>query len=460
LTVGAGLAVQVPALLVSAAAGLIVTRSTAETSLGTDITKQLSNFNTLLVGTLIMGIIAIIPGVPKLPFMLVGSALGAATYMVWRGKQKAAMEEVKVEENAAKPALETAEDMMGMMVVDPIELEVGYGLIPLVDEERADNLLRQITNIRRQILTELGFVVPIVRIRDNLRLGPQQYRVKVRGEEVTRGEVYPERFLAIPGGESDPGIPGIPTTEPAFGLPALWVGEADRNRAELAGYTVVTALAMISTHLTEIVRNRASDMLSRQMVQEMLNQLKQKTPAAVDGVIPELLNLSEVQDVLRSLLKERVPVRDLAGILEVLAKHARVTRDPSILAEAVRQTMSLTLSNLYREADGYIYIFTLSPQVESLLRETLSSGDGGLGFQIDAGLAQMILTATGEKMEGLAQQGHMPILLCPRELRLAFRRLCEQTFPNLVVMAFSEISGGTKVKAIGMVDVTVPGGRR
>lgn len=459
LTVGAGLAVQVPALLVSAAAGLIVTRSTAETSLGTDITKQLSNFNTLLVGTLIMGIIAIIPGVPKLPFLVVGVVLGGATYMVWRSKQKAALEENKVEEEA-KPALETAEDMMGMMVVDPIELEVGYGLIPLVDEERADNLLRQITNIRRQILTELGFVVPIVRIRDNLRLGPQQYRVKVRGEEVAKGEVYPDRFLAIPGGESDPGIPGIQTTEPAFGLPALWVGEADRGRAELAGYTVVTALAMISTHLTEIIRGRSSDMLSRQMVQEMLNQLKTKTPAAVDGVIPELLNLSEVQDVLRSLLKERVPVRDLAGVLEVLAKHARVTRDPSILAEAVRQTMSLTLSNLYREADGYIYVFTLSPQVESLLRETLSSGDGGLGFQIDPGMAQMILTATGEKMEGLAQQGHLPILLCPRELRLAFRRLCEQSFPNLVVMAFSEISGGTKVKAIGMVDVAVPGGKR
>ena len=459
LTVGAGLATQVPALLVSTAAGLIVTRSTSEASLGKNVVSQLSNFNAMLAGTIIISGLALVPGLPKFPFLFVGGILGLLTFTLWRARRKPVA--IEVEEAAPLTSgMETPEEMMGTAVVDPIELEVGYGLIPLVDEERADNLLRQITNIRRQILGELGFVLPIVRIRDNLRLPPQTYRIKVRGEEVARGDVMMDRFLAIPSAGSDEKFPGVATTEPAFGLPAIWVSEAEKGRAELAGYTVVTPIAMISTHLTEIIRNRAGDLLSRQTMQEMLKQLKQKTPAAVEGLVPEMLSLGEIQDVLRSLLRERIPIRDLAGILEVLGKHAAITRDPNILAEAVRQTMSLTISNLYRDVDGYIHVFTLHPQLESHLRESLSSTDGGLGFQIDAGIAQAILNGVGEKMEELAQMGHVPILLCPRELRLAFRRLSEQSFANLVVMAFSEISSGTKVKAHGMVDISTGGMRR
>ena len=340
-----------------------------------------------------------------------------------------------------------------MVVVDPLELEVGYGLIPLVDEERADNLLRQITNIRRQILTELGFVVPIVRIRDNLRLPPNTYRIKVRGEEVARSEIMVDRYLAIPGAEVEENIQGVPTVEPAFGLPAIWVSESQKGQAELAGYTVVTPLAMLSTHLTEVIRSHASGLLNRQMLQEMLNRLREKSPAAVEGVIPEMLKLGDLQDVLRNLLRERIPIRDLAGVLEAIAKHASATRDTNILAEAVRQTMSLTISNIYRESDKTIHAFTLSPQVENLLRESLNSTDSGLGFQIEASVAQNILTATGEQMELLAKDGHMPVLLCPRELRLAFRRLAEQSFPNLVVLAYSEVEPGTKVRAHGMVQL-------
>ena len=342
-----------------------------------------------------------------------------------------------------------------MMIVDPIELEVGYGLLPLVDEERVDNLLHQITNIRRQILAELGFVLPVVRIRDNLRLPPQTYRIKIRGEEISRGEIFVDRYLAIQGAEPDESIRGVSTVEPAFGLPAIWIGEAEKGRAELAGYTVVSPLAALSTHLTEVIRSHASELLSRQMVQEMLNQLRQKVPAAVEGLVPEVLSLGELQDVLRNLLRERVPIRDLAGVLEVVGKHATVTRDPNVLAEAVRQTMSLTLSNMYRDQDGFLHVFTLSPQLEKVLRSALASGEGGLGFHIETDLAQAILSATGAQMEQMAQKGYMPILLCPRELRLAFRRLVEQAFPNLVVLAFSEISAGTKVRAHGMVDVPV-----
>jgi flagellar biosynthesis protein FlhA len=455
LTVGSGLAVQVPSLLVSTAAGLIITRNANEGALGASAVKQLSNYNALLASAVVIGFMMFIPGVPKFPFILVAAVLGGGAYYVRRLEKKAAIAAEVPEEAPTAAPLESPEDMMGLVVIDPLELEVGYGLIPLVDEERADNLLHQITNIRRQMLSELGFVLPVVRIRDNLRLPPQTYRLKIRGEEVARGELMIDRFLAIPGSQSEENLQGIPTTEPAFGLPAFWITDAEKGRAELMNYTVVSPLAVLSTHLTEVIRSHAADLLSRQMVQEMINQLKEKTPAAIDGVIPEIIRLGDLQDVLKNLLKERVPIRDLSGIIEVLGKHAPSTRDPAILAEAVRQTMARTLSNLYREEDGYMHVFTLSPQLEMMLKESLSATDSGLGFSIDTVTAQSILNATGERMEALAQEGHPPVLLCPRELRLAFRRLIDQAFPNLVVLAFSEISGGTRVQAHGMVDVNV-----
>jgi len=454
LTVGSGLAVQIPSLLVSTAAGLIITRNANEGALGASVTKQLSNYNALLASAVVVGLMLFIPGLPKLPFILVAGVLGGGAYYVRRMEKKAAALEAAPAEEAPTAPLESPEEMMGMVVIDPLELEVGYGLIPLVDEERADNLLHQITNIRRQMLSELGFVLPVVRIRDNLRLPPQTYRLKIRGEEVARGELMIDRFLAIPGSQSEENLQGIATTEPAFGLPAYWISDAEKGRAELMNYTVVSPLAVLSTHLTEVIRSHASDLLSRQMVQEMLNQLKEKTPAAVEGVIPDIIRLGDVQDVLKNLLKERVPIRDLSGIIEVLGKHAASTRDPAILAEAVRQTMARTLSNLYREEDGFLHVFTLSPQLEMTLKESLSATDSGLGFSLDTVTAQSILNATGERMEALAQEGHPPVLLCPRELRLAFRRLVEQAFPNLVVLAFSEISSGTRVQAHGMVDLT------
>ena len=448
LTVGSGLAIQIPALLVSAGAGLIVTRSSSDVSLGSDMIGQLSNFNVLVLGTVIIAALSLVPGLPKLPFILVSAIFAGAAVAVRQIQSKPVAEVVPA---AAAP--ESPQDMLEMVVVDPLELEVGYALIPLIDESQADNLLRRITGIRRQIMAELGVVLPVVRVRDNLRLAPQAYRIKIRGEEIAMGELVLDRYLAIPGSDVRGQVNGIPTTEPAFGLPAVWVGESEKGRAELMGYTVVTPLSVLSTHLTEVVRSHAMDLLSRQMVQEMLNQLRMKTPAAVDGVIPDMLSLSEVQAVLRNLLSERVPVRDLAGILEVLASNAQITRDPNILAEAVRQTMARTLSNQYRDQDGFLHVFTLSPKLESKLRESLGQVDGGLGFQIDASLAQLILNRTGEQMEKLAQLGYYPVLLCPRELRLAFRRLVERAFPNLAVLAFSEISQGTKVKAHGMVEI-------
>lgn len=458
LTVGAGLAVQIPALLVSSAAGLIVTRSTSEKSLGNDLFGQLSNFNMLAVAAGIIGVLAMVPSMPKIPFLAVSVLLGSLAYVVSNVQKKESAAITTAGAPGGAPALtaepETPEDMLNMVVVDPMELEIGYSLIPLIDNDATDNLLRRITGIRRQVMAELGLILPVVRIRDNLRLQPNQYRIKIRGQEIAKGEVMLGYMLAIPGSEADKSLKGIPTTEPAFGLPAQWITEAEQGRAELMGYTVVNPMSVLSTHLTEIVRNYAPDLLNRQMVQEMLNQLKSRAPASVEGVIPELMSLSEFQTVLRNLLRERVPIRDLSGILEVIASNASMTRDPYILAEAVRQTMANTLSTLYRDESNTLHIFTLDPQLESALRSSLGNTDNGVGFQIDASLAQLIIKKTGTQMENLAGMGHMPILLCPRELRLAFRRLTEQSLPSLVVLAYSEVSTGTRVKAYGMVDMS------
>jgi len=453
LTIGAGLAIQVPSLLVSAAAGLIVTRSTSESSLGTEVSSQISNFNVLAVGALVVGLMMLVPGLPKIPFGMVSLGLGAAAFFVNREQARAAdlatQQATVLAERPAEP--ETPEQMLEMVVVDPIELEIGYSLIPIIDEDNQDNLLRRITSIRRQLMSEMGFILPVVRIRDNLRLPPQSYRIKVRGQEVASSEIMLDRLLAIPGSDIEDPLQGVPTSEPAFGLPALWISSAEQNQAELKGYTVVTPLSVLCTHLTEVVRGNAAELLSRQLVQEMLTQLRQRIPAAVEGVMPDLLNLGDIQNVLRNLLRERIPIRDLSGILEVLANNAPMTRDPHILAEAVRQSMANTISGQYKDETNTLHVFTLAPQLETTLRSALVSSEGSPGFQIDAGLAQKILLKTGEQMEALAQIGHFPILICPRELRLAFRRLVDQSLPNLIVMAFSEVGHGTKVKAHGMV---------
>ena len=456
VTVGAGLAIQIPALLVSSAAGLLVTRSNTDGSLGANLTGQLSNLNGMVAVAVIISAMALMPGLPKLPFLLIGGVLGVVAYFVWQGEQEQAIVEEQPEPVQTAP--ETPQDMLEMIVVDPMEVEVGYGLIPLVDNQN-DNLLDRITYLRRQVMSDLGLVLPVVRVHDNLNIPPQAYRIKIRGEEVAQGELMVGRLLAIPGSGADPADPeadqlqGISTTEPSFGLPATWIAESQKEQAELMGYTVVNPLSVLSTHLAEVVRAHAPDLLSRQMVQEMIDQLKLKTPAVVEGVIPDLLGLGEIQEVLRNLLSERIPIRDLGGILEELASNAAATRDPDILSEAVRQTMSRAISNRYRDPSGFLHVFTLSPQLEAYLRNALSSSEAGFNFQIDANLAQEIITRTGQEMEKLAQQGFQPVLLCSREIRLAFYRLVERSLPNLVVLAYPEVSQDTKVKSYSMVEV-------
>lgn len=449
LTVGAGLVIQIPALLVSTASGLIVTRTASESSLGGDVVKQFAHPRALAVATVMILIFALVPGIPRVPFLAVGALVGGVALAVRRRADQPS-------EPPAPPTpaeLEGPQAVAGLLQVDPLELEIGYGLIPLAGEEQAENLLRRVAAIRRQMALELGIVLPKVRIRDNLHLPPQAYRIKLRGEEVARGELMLERYLAIAATDIEEDLPGIPTREPAFGLPARWISEGQRARAELLGYTVVDPLSVVATHLTEVIRNYAPYLLGRQEVRELLNAIKEQAPAVVEDVVPDLLSLGEVQDVLHNLLRERVSIRDLPAILEALANQARVTRDPDVLSEAARQALARSLTNQYKAEDGRLHVFTLSPALETRLKAALTPTERGAGFQIEPGVVQEMLLGIGQEMEKLAQQGYQPVLLCSREIRLPLKRLTERALPNLAILAFSEVWPRVEVQAHGMVEV-------
>lgn len=455
LTVGQGLVTQIPSLLISTATGLIVTRSASEESLGSDVTRQLSDGSamTLVAGFLIL--LGLVPGMPKLPFLGLGGIIGAAAALIrsrqagaGRGKSEAASP------GAGAKLLEAAESPTALLQVDPLEVELGFALIPLVDETREDNLLNRVTNIRRQLAMELGFVLPKVRIRDNLRLPANRYRIKLRGAEVGRGELMLSHMLAMPTQPGAPAPKGHATTEPAFGLPAWWVDKSAQGQLELTGYTVVDPLSVLVTHLSETIRAHAPQLLSLQDVRDLLDNLRQTMPAAVDGVVPERLSLSELQEVLRNLLRERVSIRDLGTILETVSRYAGDTRDPATLSELVRRALSYAISDQHAE-EGVIHVATLDPATEAELSDALRQGQRGehSTLSLDPATAQQLLQEIGQAMEQLAQIGHQPILLCSGDVRRPLARLTERSLPNLTVLSYHEISPMAQVEAHAMVSL-------
>jgi len=448
LTVGQGLATQVPSLLISTATGLIVTRSGTEESLGSDIARQLANPSALLAVSGLLAVVALLPGAPRLPLLAIGAGLGGLGLALRRmGRFAAPGPDAQPDDtHAPSEALDEPEAIKALLQVDPLTIELGFGLIPLVDESQEDNLLSRVTSIRRQLASELGIILPKVRIRDNLHLSRNQYCFRLRGAEVGRGELMLNRYLAMPTYPDAPPVNGIETTEPAFGLPAWWVEEQTRNEVEPLGYTVVDALSVLVTHLSEIIKTHAPQLLSLQDVRELVDGLKQTAPAVVEGIVPDRISLSELQDVLRNLLRERVPIRDLATILETMNRHISETRDPDVLSEAARRALAYTLSDQYAE-DGVIHVVTLEPRTEARLADTLQHGQ--LRTTPDA--AQRLLMRIGEGMETLAQLGHQPLLLCSAELRLPLARLAERSLPTLVVLSYHEISPHVDVQAHAMV---------
>ncbi len=463
LTIGEGIVTQIPALLISTATGIIVTRAASEGSFGHDLSRQLVQEPRAL---LIAGALLILFGFFGLPplFMFIMAAVVLALWLRGRSAAKAAA--MKNGQAGLRggapgapgvggsnvPAVKPAESVVPLLSYDPMELEIGFGLIPLVDVSQGGDLLERITMIRRHAARELGIVVPPIRVRDNLQLKPSTYVVKIYGLEVTRAEVMVSRLLAMNPGTATNGIDGIPTTEPAFGLPALWIAESARGDAEMAGYTVIDPTSVIATHLTEIIKTHAPDLLGRQETSALLDNVKQHYPVVVDELIPNLLTVGEVQRVLQNLLRERIPIRNLLLILENLADGARASKDVDYLTERVRAAMARHICAEYAE-NGLLSVITVDPRLETLLGEAVRRGEDAYAL-LDPGTVAKIYASLTKRITEAQQSGLQPIVLTSPGTRLALKRLTERAAPSLVVLSYSEIAPGLRVESIGQVSTT------
>jgi len=465
LTVGDGLAAQIPALLISVATGIIVTRATSDKDLGSDIASQiLRQRKAPLVAATVIGLFALVPGLPKLPFLAIAAIFGAIGWSVRHGLPgEESPQESAVALAAGSPgALATgtgatgagqgSEEALERLSVDALELAVGFGLVPLVDGSAGGNLLRRVSMIRRQIAGELGIVIPAVRIHDEIGLESHEYVVKVRGSEVARARIMPGHLLAMDPGDAAGGLRGIPTTEPTYGLPAVWVHSSDRAEAEALGYTVVDAEAMIVTHLTETIRNHASELLTRQDVKTLLDRLKETNAAVVEEIVPEALSLGEIQRVLRTLLSEGVPVRDLGTIMEAIGDRARITRDTSLLTEYARQALGRAITAPHLDERLCLQAITLDPAIEQEVATSITQTTDGEYLAIDPPRAQAIVGALRAQVEHASARGtRNPVLLCSARVRRHLRRLIAQAQPHLPVCSYNEIAPGINVETIGVI---------
>ena len=450
LTVGMGLVTQIPALLISTAAGLMVTKAASESNLGSEMTAQvLAQPKALGITAAVCGVLALIPGMPKVPFLLAAVCGGGLVYMLKQQTVK------RVHEGQAKAQpTKTPESMADLLTIDPIEVELGYGLIPLADAKQGGDLLERITAARKHAALDLGLLVPPIRIRDNMQLKPNTYCVKLRGVEIASGEVYPGQLLAMNSNGVAAPLQGIETVEPTFGLPATWISDVQQSEAELVGYTVVDPLSVMITHLTEILRRNAAEVLTRQDTQTLIDSVKASSPAVVDELIPNLLTVGDVQKVLQNLLAERVSIRDLTTILETLADAARVVKDPDLLTGYARQALARQLTKEYQSEDGIVRAFTLDPSLEQMMADNLLQTDSGQHLVLDPDSAQRILEATRAQVERVAAMGYQPVALCSPRVRIHYRRLIERMTPMVAVLSYNELSSGAKLQTMGMVNTS------
>jgi flagellar biosynthesis protein FlhA len=455
LTVGDGLAAQIPALLISVATGIIVTRAASDRDLGSDIANQiLAQRKAPLVAAGAIGLFALIPGLPKLPFLLIAAVFGAIGYAVRDGIP--GVKDAEAKAAAAKAALPRPNDEpISEVGVDALELAIGFGLVPLVDGGSGGSLLRRVSMIRRQLAGDLGLVIPPVRIHDELGMESHEYVLKVRGAEVTRGRIMPGHLLAMDPGDASGTLSGIPTREPAFGLEAVWVHESARSEAESLGYTVVDAESVIVTHLTETIRAHAAEVLTRQDVRALLDKLKESNAAVVEEVVPEALSVGEIQRVLQSLLSEGVPIRDLGTIVEAIGDKARTTRDTSLLSEYARQALGRAITAPHLDEQLRLQAITLDPAIEQEVATSITQTTDGEYLAMDPPRAQAIVAALRAQVEHAtatgARGGRTPILLCSARIRRHLRRLVAQAQPHLAVCSYNEISPGINVETIGVI---------
>ncbi len=466
LTVGDGLVSQLPALLISFATGLIVSRASGQDdSLSDDIKREMfSNPTVLGIVSVLLFCLGIVPGMPTVPFIIIALTLAWFAYSKKSTKKKEEAAAVEAQQNAEEPINEaklkkkkkkaTRESVMELLNVETIEIEIGYRLVPLLDAEQGGDLLERIAQIRRQTALDLGIVLPSIRVRDNLQLPPNSYQIKLKGVPIENGEVYPDRSLAMnaSGSDNDLNINGISAIEPAFGLPAIWIEEKDKEIVETYGYTVVSPSAVISTHLTEVIKKNAAEIVSRADIQQLIDNLKKEVSEDYVNDLMKDISVGEVQLIVQNLLKERVSVRDLKTILEVISLQSRVSKNPDYLTEQVRQALARSICKQNLADTGELLAVTLAPDVENVIAQGLSPDGNSLTLDPDF-TRRMLDNLNSELEKAISSSGNQPVILCSSPIRMPFRRLIERTYPQIAVMSYNEISNNIKAKSIGVVRV-------
>ena len=455
LTIGDGLVSQIPSLLISLATGIVVTKASKEADFGDTMVRQLFGIPKVLY---IVGVVMIFLGIStplewKL-FVPLGISFLIAARSVDKNLSIEAIEEEVDEAEEQAEEIRRPENVVSLLQVDPIELEFGYGIIPLADVNQGGDLLDRVVMIRRQIALELGTVVPIIRLRDNIQLNPNQYIIKIKGIQVTEGEILFDHYMAMNPGFVEEEISGIPTYEPSFHLPALWITENQRERAESLGYTVVDPPSIIATHLTEVIRTHIDELLSRQDVQSLIENIKENHPTLVDELVPKLLGVGEIQKVLQNLLREGISIRDLLTIFETLADHAATTRDTDVLTEYARQSLKRAISGKYFPTNEVTNVITLDPKVEQEIMGSVKQTEQGAYLTLDPEKTKGIMSALEEEIKKLEELGKNPIIITSPIVRMYFKKLTEDYFRDLIVVSYNEVESNIELQSVGMVSLS------
>jgi flagellar biosynthesis protein FlhA len=447
LTIGDGLVTQVPALIVSTAAGMLVTRSTSSSNLGADLTGQFFiQPKAIATASVMLFIFGLIPGMPKVSFIIISLITGALAYKLFKIVKK---DEVREE----APAVAPKESVEKLLALDLMELEVGYGLIPLVDATQGGELLQRIKSLRKQLATDMGFIIPAIHIRDNLQLKPNEYLFLLKGIEIARGELMPGYWLAITPEEKGVMIKGMQTKEPAFGLPAVWVNEKEKENIQAKGVIVVDCATIVTTHLTEIIKSHADELLGREEVRVLLDNLAVSYPKVVEELVPSVISIGTLQKVLQRLLKERVSVRDLLTILETLADYVPITKNVDLLTSYVRQALARTISKQYKDDRGNISVVMLSPEVEDRISGAIQHTEHESYLIADPNLIQRIIGNLQKFVGTFTTKGLQPIVLCSPKTRIHVKKVLERFFPNIIVLSQNEITHDLNINSLGMVEL-------
>ncbi len=449
LTIGDGLVSQIPALMISVATSFIVTRAASESDMSAEFIKQIfSNTKVFYLAAALSAVLALF--LPTIPFLMLSAILAFLGYTLSKQQKAEQKQQETIVEETEVEEIRKPENVVSLLQIDPIELEFGYGVIPLADVNQGGDLLDRVVMIRRQLALELGMIVPVIRLRDNIQLAPNEYQIKIKGVEVAKGELMLDNYLAMNPGLVEEEIDGIKTTEPAFGLPAIWITEQQRDRAEMLGYTVVDPPSIIATHLTEIIKKHAHELTGRQEVQVLLDNVKQNYPVIVEELIPKMMTVGEVQKVLANLLREGVSIRDMVTILETLADYAPVTHDTDMLTEYVRQALGRAISKKFF-TDSRSSVITLDPKLEQLLLDSLQKTETGTYLSLDPGTTNAILGNLSRQVQKLVQLGQQPIVLASPVVRLYFKKLADQSIPGIVVLSYNELDPELEIQSVGVV---------